>query len=118
MQTTTPIPQREQFNAEHTVKTKPCLDSFAIGPPKQTRIYRIHNGAGWNPPPTEEPPIETLDGLFASLYLFKLYVDLSLAVGIQGDMNDMAVFALAFCFNVIFQIFNPSISGLSVDNAR
>jgi len=112
---------REERNSAHNVPSARLpnlgahqLNGFTVGSSKQAGVYSIDNRTCRDPPATEEPAVQALDCFFASLYFFELDVNFSLAVGIQGNVNDMSILVLAFCFNVIFQIFNPGITSFSI----
>jgi hypothetical protein len=86
------------------------LDSFR----EETAIDSINNRLSADLTTSKEPSIESLDGVFASLYTIKLEVDITLSVWIKCNVDNMTVFLLTFSFDIIFKLFNPSIAFLSV----
>lgn len=63
--------------------------------------------------PAEESAVETLDGVFAALDLVEFEVDITLGVGIEGDVDDLAVFFGALGADVVFELFDPGFAFFS-----
>lgn len=64
-------------------------------------------------PSAEETAVETFDSIFATFDLVKLDVNIALAVGINGDVIDFAIFSIAFSFDIFFQLLCPILAFLS-----
>lgn len=45
----------------------------------------------------------------------ELEIDVALGVGIEGDVDDVAVFGFAFGADVIFEFFDPGVAFFSVE---
>lgn len=85
------------------------------GARKQTAVDSIHNRRRADLSPAEETAVQALDGVLSALNLVKLQVDIALGVGVDGNVNDVAVFVLCFLTNVIFKFLNPVFALLPVD---
>jgi hypothetical protein len=54
--------------------------------------------------------VETLESLLTAGDGVELYVDVALGVGIDGDVNDLAVFLIALGLNLNLQVLDPAVA--------
>ena len=85
--------------------------SPAAGTSKQTGVDCVNHRRGRDPLSAKEPSIEALDRLFSAADLVELDVDLALAVGVKRNVNNMAILFLTFSLDVVFEFFDPGITG-------
>lgn len=77
-------------------------------------VNSINNRLRANLSPTEESAVESLDSILASLDLVKLKVDVTLSIRIEGNMDNLAVFLVAFGADVVFKLFDPGFTILPI----
>lgn len=73
-----------------------------FGPGEKTAIYGINNGLGGDLSPAEKSAVKAFNGILTALDSVEFQVDVALRVWIYGDVNDMAIFILAFGADVVF----------------
>lgn len=94
--------------------TKRSLPPLQCTSPRKKRaINGVDNRLRADLSPAEESAVETLDGVFAALDLVEFEVDITLGVGIEGDVDDLAVFFGAFGADVVFELFDPGFAFFS-----
>lgn len=93
-----------------TGQTELALECPRAG--EQTAVDCVYNRGRVDHPPTKVSAIKTLDGVFTTLNLVKLEVDVAFRVGINRDVNHMAVSALGFIPHLVFEFLDPAIAFL------
>lgn len=68
---------------------------------EETGVDGIYHRRGSDHPAAEVATVEALDCVLASLHLVKLEIDISLGVGLDGDVDDVAVFVFRLLTNVL-----------------
>jgi hypothetical protein len=61
-------------------------------------------------PTAKVTSIQTLDGIFTTRYPLEFEIDVALGVGIEGDVDNMSIFAFAFGADVVFEFFDPGVA--------
>ncbi len=83
---------------------------------EQTAVHGVNDWLSADLPTAKVPPIETLDGIFASADTFEFEVNVAGSIWIEGDVDDMAVLLLAFGADIVFELFDPSVTFFSIQN--
>lgn len=81
--------------------------SHVAGHGEHRSINSVNNRTRGDLPATKVATVQTLHGVFAALYRGELDPDVTHAVGIEADVHDMAVFALALSLNIVFEFLDP-----------
>lgn len=77
-------------------------DSESLGVcSEETGVDGIYHRRSSDHPAAEVTTIEALDCVLASLHLVKLEINISLGVGFDGDVDDVAVFVFRLLTNVL-----------------
>ncbi len=87
-----------------------ALDSFR----EKTAVDSVDYGLSTDLPATEKSSVESLDGVFTSLYTIKLEVDVTLGIRIKGNVDNMTVFLFTFSLHIVFELLDPNIALFSV----
>jgi hypothetical protein len=74
---------------------------------KQTGVHGVHNRRRRYPSATKESAVESLNGLLAAADFVELDIYFALAVGVKGNVNDMAILLLTFCLDIILELLDP-----------
>lgn len=84
---------------------------------KQTAVDSIHNRSRADHSSSEISAIKALDGILASLDTIKFKVDVSLRVRIERDVDNVTIFLLSFCADIVFELLLPVIARLPVNKS-
>ena len=82
----------------------------SLGAREQTAVDCVHNRRGTDHAATEISAVKALDGVFSSLHLVELQVDISLRIRIEGNMDNMSILVFGFLSNVILQFLDPALT--------
>lgn len=99
-----------------TTRTHNGLPPFFLqctGPREKRAVNGIDDRLSADLSPAEESAVEALDGVLAALDLVEFEVDVALGVGIEGDVDDLAVFFRALGADVVFKFFDPGFAFFS-----
>lgn len=77
---------------------------------EETGVDGIYHGRSSDHPAAEVATVKALDGVLASLHLVKLEINVSLGVGLDGDVDDVAVFVFRLLTNILLQFLDPVVS--------
>lgn len=83
------------------------------GPREKRAVNGIDDRLSADLSPAEESAVEALYGVLAALDLVEFEVDVALGVGIEGDVDDLAVFFRALGADVVFKFFDPGFAFFS-----
>lgn len=112
------LPCQSNFLRAHGIpprKNRPLetenLNSFRTR--KEAAIHCVNNRLSTNLPTAKEPPVQAFDGVLATLDSVELEIDVTLAIGFERNVNDVAVLFLAFGLDIFFSLFDPGVALLS-----
>jgi hypothetical protein len=77
---------------------------------EETGIDGIYHRRSSDHPAAEVATVEAFDRVLASLHLVKLEINISFGVGLDGDVDDMAVFVLRLLANILLEFLDPVVS--------
>ena len=85
-----------------------ALDGPGTG--EEGGVNRVDDRAGVNHPAAKISAVETFDSVFAALHFVKLEVDVALGVGINGNVDHVAILGLGLLPDVVLEFLDPSIA--------
>lgn len=94
-----------------TLSSYATSQSFSL--PKQAAIHSINNITSRNHPSAKESSIQTFNGILTTHDAVELHINVALRVGIDSDVDDVAVFVFGFDADVVFELFDPVVAGFS-----
>lgn len=86
------------------------------GTREQAAVDRVYDWRSVDHPATKESSVKTLNSILTTLYLIELEVNIALRVWVDRYVDDVSVLALRLLSNVIFQLLDPVIAFLPIDN--
>ena len=88
--------------------------SESLRPAEQTAVHGVNDWLCRNSSTTEEATIQALDGILTTRDSLELEVDVTLSVGVQRDVHDMAVLGFAFGADIVLEFLLPVFAFFSV----
>jgi hypothetical protein len=77
---------------------------------EETGINGIYHRRSSDHSAAEVATVEALYRVLASLHLVKLEINVSFGVGLDGDVDDVAIFVLRFLANILLEFLDPVVS--------
>lgn len=77
---------------------------------EKTGVDSVNHRGGSNHSAAKIPAVQTLDGILTARDLVEFEVDISLGVGIDGDVDDVTVFGLGLSTHVVFKLLDPVVA--------
>lgn len=90
------------------------LESLGVGPEK-TGVDRVNNWGSSDHPAAKVPAVQTLDRILATRDLVELEVDIALGVGVDRDVDHVAVLGLGLFTHVVLELLDPAFTLFPVD---
>lgn len=81
--------------------------SECLGPREQAAVHGVNDWLCANLPTAKVSSIQSFDGIFASADTLELEVNIALGVGIERDVDDMAILLFAFSSDIVLEFFDP-----------
>lgn len=78
-----------------------------LGAREQTAVDRVHNRSSSNHPAVKVAAVQTLDGVLSTLHLVELEVDVAGRVGVERDVDHVAVLLFGLLANLLFELLGP-----------
>jgi len=96
-------------------EVRPIISNLnSLGAREQTAVDCIHNRRGADHATSKVPAVQALDGVLATLNLVEFEKDVAIRVGVQRNMDYVAIFLFGFLSNVILEFFDPAFTFLPV----
>lgn len=87
----------------------------SLGAREHGAVNGINNWSRANHTAAKVSPVKSLDSILSSLNTVELEVDVALAVWVEGDVHDVAVFLLCLGADVVLELSLPVLSGLPIE---
>lgn len=84
------------------------------GAREQTAVDRIHHWRGVDHASAKVSAVKSLDRVLAALDFVELEIDVTLGVGVDRDVHNVAVLLLGFPSDVVFEFLDPVVSFLPI----
>jgi hypothetical protein len=85
-----------------------------LGAREQTAVDRVHNRSSSDHPAVKVAAVQALDGVLSTLNLVELEVDVAGRVGVERDVDDVAVFLFCLLADFLFEFLGPILTLLPV----
>lgn len=83
---------------------------------EKTGVDSVNHRGGSNHSAAKIPAVQTLDGILTARDLVELEVDISLGVGIDGDVDDVTVLGLSLSTHVVFELLDPVVTFFPIES--